>query len=316
MRYDPPPKDHEPPLEPRKMREPNSIDKLDFILELEDETDVLLDPSLFTSNALESTLEMVRDVKEDRINCYISKQFLDTAAYYTQQSRDEETVDALYFFESYDGYGDIAKMLETIQSSELLNVYDLFQFYETSDLEAEFYQEYFDIAYAIKTQDRTEQNEYESIFPQGSRLGDILFEELVFGLTRSKIASRLKKVYKRLSEAVGPVLEVPVDKLQMIYTNLKDVTELPDDEFDRMWKEVSQSADQKHLGELVKMNQLRETFKGYSPNWIGTPMKYTVPALVGVMLSPYGLIPGIVGQATSISSSIMAYNGCVWLADP
>lgn len=126
----------------------------------------------------------------------------------------------------------------------------------------------------------------------------------------------MKKVYRRLSEAVGPVLEVPVDNLQRVYANLRDLTELPDDEVHNLWDEVSRSADQQHLRELVKMNRLREVFKDYSPNWVGTPMKYTVPALVGVLLSPYGVIPGMVGQATSISSSMMAYNGCVWLADP
>lgn len=87
MSYEPRSRNHADPKEHREyqMGESDPLDKLDFLLELEGETDVLLDPSLFTSNALNSTLEMVRDVEGGRINYYISRQFLDTVIHHTQQ---------------------------------------------------------------------------------------------------------------------------------------------------------------------------------------------------------------------------------------
>ncbi|GAB3310923.1 hypothetical protein [Haloplanus salinarum] len=315
MRYDPEPGQDERTHQVRVVNMSKQFSRLEELLHPLEGINILFDASLFTSKSISDTIDLIESIETTKINCYVSKQFIETVTYYEKNGRSGSKADALSFFESYDEYGDFRGLLETIESTDSLTEYDLHQFYQINDLEGDFYQEYRGLAASLSSEFHTEE-EYIPTFSRGSRLADILFEELVFGLTESKITSRLKKVYRRFSEAVGPLLEVPEDNLESLHNNLSEVATLPRQQYQKVWDEVSNSAEQEHLRALEQMERLRNRFKKSSPNWIGAPMKIAVPMLMVALLSSQPIISGFLGDAIMSGGSLSAHKGCVWLVDP
>lgn len=311
--YDPRPRNHKEPHKNRVFDEPDGFPPLEELFYRLNDMEVMFDGSLFTSNAIEDTTSLIEDLEDTEITCYVSARFVDAIEHYMERGRESQT-DALSFFEPYDGFEDLERIRGIIASTETVEIFDLSRIYGRGDLE-EFLQEYYRLVSVIDSQYNTDE-EYEPMFNQGFRLADIIYEELIFGLTHSKITSRLKKIYQKFSEAVGPLLEITKEDLGRLYGNISQAAESSAEQFQEMWESVSDTAEQTHLKELLQIQRLQTQFKNYSPNWIGAPMRITIPMLVGALFSPAGLIPGMFGQAVSIGGSLMAYEGCVWLADP
>lgn len=297
----------------RDVRQPPEPDRL-RVLDLEvSDIDVLLDGSMFTTGAIDETLRLVRNETSTGIDCYVSAKFVDTLEYYLENSRGEQA-DALSFYEAYDEFETIEPVYEAINSTRSIRMFDLAAEFGPSIIE-KYNDEYRALVQGLNEPYQDNQA-YQPFLSGGSRLGDTLFEELVFGIENSPIASRLKKVYRQFASAVGPVFEIPEDNIAELYSALAEAGKLSEEEFRQVLDKIEGTAERAHLKALNEIERVRQQFKTYSPNWVGTPMKYAVPVLIGVALGSAGLLSGVAAQAASIVGELLAYNGCVWLADP
>lgn len=280
---------------------PNSSDQIyldpDFLLP---RYAICIDPSLLADSAIDSTVEMVKDLGQWPFQFHISDSFYNLMVDASEREgelpyRGDKT--ALSFF---SGKSSFEQLSETAARLEEL---DLTLFHASDYLGEEDLGIYAIISSSLPNIEP--QDDYESPYqPDGFRLADILFEEIIFGLNMSPILTRTKKVINRISKAADYTVELSQEYIEKyIAGTMGKVSEGRQtiyEEIRRLELRSRMRHDQEPDEPVRKIAVLRELVKNYpDTNWISYLLK-TSPAAVGAAAGAgFAGIPGAMLGAAS-----------------
>jgi hypothetical protein len=261
---------------------------------------VCIDPSLFTNSSERSTVRMVNDLSMNMFDFYVSEAFYSMVVDMMNQGgepiypSDQTTLD---FFAGKTSFEPIEP------TAEILEYLPVTPFNASEYLSEESSRIYDNLLTTLPTPPK-EDGYSSSYHDGGTRLGDILFEEMIFGLNMSPIISRIKKVVNRFRDGSDFTVELSRQLLKGI---IEDIDDISSDKRQALRAEIarlerrSRNRHSQAPNEPVnKIAIFREMLKDYpSTNWISYLLKTTPAAIGAASGAAVGGIPGAaVGAGT------------------